>query len=286
MRVVRLVLTIVVALSLASPTKAQTIKGKVLNALNGQPLGDVSLVLLDKNGAIKRGYLTDVDGVYELACPKAGTYTLRVGGAGFPTWDSAPMKIDKDQTVDFTVRLVAENAETGLEGFEQRRKEGKGVFLTEEDIRGRGGQRFTDVLINVKAVKVIDFDPDSVDAKGFAEGQHFIPTGGRSNADDPTIRSSRRHSTVRIVGSHSGSESAGFRQGREPSAQCPPVLFVDGKWWGPIDKVGRYGPDYELLPNDMVGIEIYTRQTVPQRFDSGRDALCGVIVVWTKGSKK
>ena len=247
-------------LSSVSFLNAQVIQGLVVNALNGEPLADVSVVLLDKNGAIQRGYLTDGDGLYTLACPKSGTYTLRIGGMGFPTWDSPPMKVAKEQTVDFTVRLVPEGEESGLAGFKQRMKEGNGVFLSEKEIRKKGGTRFTDVLLNVKSVKVIQFDPD--------------------------LNTSMRHNTVRLAGSHSGSENAGARQSGELTSECPPVLFVDGKWWGKIDNVGRNGPDYEILPSELVGLEIYTRQLVPPRFDTGLDSQCGVIVAWRKQSKK
>ncbi len=273
-------------LSSVSSLNAQVIEGLVINALNGDPLGDVSVVLIDKNGDIKRGYLTDVDGVYTLACPEPGTYKLRIGGAGFPTWDSPPLKVAKEQTVDFTVRLVPEGEESGLAGFKQRMKEGKGVFLSEKEIRNKGGSRFTDVLLNVKSVKVIRFDPDSTVAPGFGEGQRMLPTVSTRDQDAPSFKTSTTYNTVRVTGSHSGSENVGARQGGEPSAQCPPVLFVDGKWWGKIDRVGRNGPDYEILPSELVGLEIYTRQLVPQRFDTGLDSQCGVIVAWRKQSKK
>ena len=273
-------------LSSVSFLNAQVIQGLVVNALNGEPLADVSVVLLDKNGAIQRGYLTDVDGLYTLACPKSGTYTLRIGGMGFPTWDSPPMKVGKEQTVDFTVRLVPEGEESGLAGFKQRMKEGNGVFLSEKEIRKKGGTRFTDVLLNVKSVKVIQFDPDSVDVPAFGAGRRMFPTASTRDEDAPDFKTSTQYNTLRITGSHSGSESAGARTGGEPTAQCPPVLFVDGKWWGKIDNVGRNGPDYEILPSELVGLEIYTRQLVPPRFDTGLDSQCGVIVAWRKQSKK
>ena len=126
-------------LSSVSSLNAQVIQGLVLNALNGEPLGDVSVVILDKNGVIQRGYLTDVDGTYTLACPKPGTYKLRVGGMGFRTWDSPPMKMTEEQTVDYAVRLVPEGEDPGLAGFKQRMTEGNGVLLSEKEIPKEGG---------------------------------------------------------------------------------------------------------------------------------------------------
>ena len=277
----RVILTVTAAAAIISAPvaglNAQVISGLVLNAANGEPIADASVVLLDKEGAIKRGYLTEADGLYTLICPKPGTYTLRVGGMGFPPWDSPPMKVAKDQTVDFTVRLFPEGAAgAGLEGFEVRREKGEGVFLTAQEIRKRGGTRFTDVLIGVKSVRLVDLDRRDAPP----------PTRGETR-DERAVETERTgqataYRTVRLAASHTDQEEAGSRQRGESKAECPPVLFVDGKWWGKIDYVGKNGPDYELLPSELIGIEIYTRSFVPQLFFTGRDSDCGVIVVWTK----
>jgi hypothetical protein len=51
-----------------------------------------------------------------------------------------------------------------------------------------------------------------------------------------------------------------------------------------MDDVGSSGPDYEIPPKSVMAIEIFSRGQVPAEFDTGRDALCGVIVVWTEAS--
>ena len=54
-------------------------------------------------------------------------------------------------------------------------------------------------------------------------------------------------------------------------------------WWGGIDSASPTGPNGAFVPADIQGIEIYNHPSIlPDQFDSGRDALCGVVVVWTK----
>ncbi len=115
----RVITSVLVLVTLVPSLNAQTIKGVILNSATKLPVADASVVLIDKNGAIKRGYLTDQDGAYTLMCPEPGTYTLRVGGAGFPTWDSQPMKVKGNETVEFTVRLVPDGSSV-IEGFLDR----------------------------------------------------------------------------------------------------------------------------------------------------------------------
>ena len=51
----RVIASVLVLVSLVPSLNAQALKGVVLNAATGQPVADASVVLLDKNGAIKRG---------------------------------------------------------------------------------------------------------------------------------------------------------------------------------------------------------------------------------------
>lgn len=252
---------------------AQVIQGVVLDAATSRTIADASVVLLDKNGKIRRGTLTEPDGTYSLVAPEAGKYTLRVGGYGYTSSDSAPVELEEGQTLEMTLRISKEGAApAGFEAFYQRKARGEGVFLTEEEIRSRGGSRFTDLLRNTAGVVVIPLPADT----GLGGGREY---------QTPREREPSGYFTVRLAGSHSGAEDAGARQAGESTSDCPPVLYVDGKWWGSIDKASEYGPDFRLLPEDVTGIEIYTRSVVPTEFDTGLDAKCGVIVVWRKQSR-
>ncbi|NIM49775.1 MAG: hypothetical protein GTN62_05900 [Gemmatimonadales bacterium] len=246
-------LSAILALPTAGELAAQTVRGVVVNAATGDPVADASVVLLDSKGQIRRGTLTAPDGSFSLAIPENDTYTVRVGGAGYSTWDSQPMKLRTDEASELEVRLAPVGGETGwMEAFYQRRATGNGTFLTAQDIQERGGDRFTDIMQHLSGVSV-------------------VPLPG-----------SRDYFTVRLAGSHAGAERAGVRHRGERSGDCPPQLYVDGKWWGTIDDAGDRGPDFELLPRDLAGVEIYTAAVVPDEFYTGRESLCGVIAVWRK----
>ena len=74
-------------------------------------------------------------------------------------------------------------------------------------------------------------------------GQVIDATSGQPVAGVVALRSNRDYLTVRLFGSHVGGIDAGARQELEAASDCPPVLFVDGKWWGSIDEAGcPYAP--------------------------------------------
>ena len=94
--------------------------------------------------------------------------------------------------------------------------------------------------------------------------------------------------TLRIkAGRDFSQRNAGATQQGERADDCVPVLWVDGIWWGNIDQSSPNGPDGAFAPGDLEAIEIYNHPSIlPDQFDSGRDSLCGVVVVWTKRSQE
>ena len=60
-------------------------------------------------------------------------------------------------------------------------------------------------------------------------------------------------------------------------SRCVPSLFVDGQPW-PSESADLSG----IVPEDIEGIEVYTRAALaPPRFQ-GERARCGVILVWLR----
>ncbi len=245
----------------AVPLHAQEITGVVMNGATGEPVADASVVLMDSKGKLVRGTLTEPDGSYTLACPKAGTYTLRVGGANLETWDSPPIEVKTDETKNYDVRIGGSGTK-GLATFHRRREQhADAVFLGPEEVESKGGNQFTDVLRNVKGVFVVP-----------------LP-----RPDTATVREGTNYWTVRLEGSNFDPVEVGYRQPNEKEEDCPPVLYVDGSWWGNIDKASDRGPDMRLLPDELAAIEIYTPSLVPEELNSGREAEdCGVVSVWRK----
>ena len=62
------------------------------------------------------------------------------------------------------------------------------------------------------------------------------------------------------------------------------MYFVgNGIWWGNIDAASDYGPNGAITPGDVEAIEVYNHPSIlPPQFDTGKETLCGVIVVWRK----
>jgi hypothetical protein len=258
-------LTLGAVLLWSASASAQTVTGVVRNGASGEPVADASVTLLDDRGRVQRGWLTEADGAFTLAAPRAGTFKVRAGARGYAVWDSQPLKLDADKSVELDIVLVPESGLVGLASFEQRRAGGKGTFFTEQEIKARGGAKFTDVLRHVPGVAVRQLNVhtesrEEAERSGLATGYH----------------------TIRLATAAVGAEYAGARQLLEPGADCPPVLFVNGAWWGQIDGASPTGPDDRLPPSELVGIEIYQRSEVPAEFSIGRETQCGVIAVWTK----
>ncbi|MBV9881058.1 MAG: carboxypeptidase regulatory-like domain-containing protein [Gemmatirosa sp.] len=70
-----------------------------------------------------------------------------------------------------------------------------------------------------------------------------------------------------------------------PFGRCMPAIFVDGHFFDGLDTGAL---DTMVSPNEIAGIEIYTKASVPAQFRmrsarvNAEDAECGSIVIWTK----
>jgi len=228
------------------PTVAQVVTGSVVDGEARAPIADVSVVLLDEAGRVQRGTLTEVDGTFVLSAPSAGRYTIRCGAFGYVTKDSPLVKLDEGTSHQLTVVLYSEDVSWPPPEFYQRMRLAEGVFLTPEDVKSRGGIRFTDLLRRLPGVQVVLY--------------------GRTDAlGTPGVGGATEYFTVRLRGL--------------------PVLFVDGVWWGSIDDASDRGPDGAFVPDDIAAVEIYRHPSiVPEVFNIGRDIEGGVIVVWRRSS--
>lgn len=265
----------------AMPLRAQSVTGVVRDGRTGEPVADASVTLLDKNGRVQRGTLTEPDGTFVLVAPEKGSYSLRIGAMGFATRDTPPLKIESDAVAPLEILLRSEDAGGPLAGFEERRAKGEGIFLTTEDVSKHSGSRFTDILNFTPGVSIIPL-PESDRLASWTSSEGQSTRIGRR--DDLRPSGTFDYKTVRIkANADFRSNVSGTVMPGELANDCPPVLWVDGIWWGSIDEASEVGPDGALVPGDIAAIEVYNHSTVlPEQFDSGRDALCGVIVVWKK----
>ena len=144
-----------VSLTLIAPLQSQSLVGTVKDGTNGLPIADASVVLMDDDGRIQRGTLTEPDGTYMLSVPDDGSYTLRVGAAGFATQDTPPFSVEGTDEARIDILLQSEDETTTVPlGFTQRMARGEGLFITREQIEERSGNLFTDIFQFTPIVRV------------------------------------------------------------------------------------------------------------------------------------
>jgi hypothetical protein len=149
----------------AAPTA--TLRGLVTDRVEAQPLAGA---VIEVNGEIMAR--TDSAGAFELVTPAAwGTNQLRVTHTAFEDvvvedefWIGDP-----NETVEFAVSLdlsielptlgvVAERPTSipeRLRGFYKRREDGRGIFLTHEEILARNPRRMTDLFVGVRFTRTV-----------------------------------------------------------------------------------------------------------------------------------
>jgi Carboxypeptidase regulatory-like domain len=269
MRISKLVIGLAVAILVVPQLlEAQVITGVIVDAASGQRLADASITLLDKKGKLVAGRLSEPDGSYSIPAPGPGKYTLRSGGYGYMPWDSPEIELAEGETIEFPVQLMKEGTGAGLEAFERRRLAGVGLFLLDEDLRGKG-ELFTDLLRNVEGVQIVDI---LVETRETRAGERE-----RSGSDVG-------HHTVRLVAGQQNF-NAGARQGLERDDDCPPLIYINGAWAGIIDRLSTTGPDKDIIADEVIAIEIFQRNEIPPEFDLGRQSKCGVISVWKENAR-
>ncbi len=273
--------TLAVFLMPSYPLAAQTVTGTVKHGGTGEPVADASVVLLDRNGRVQRGTLTELDGTFSLVAPEKGSYSLRIGAMGFVTRDTPPLRIEGDDLRPLEILLRPDDDSGILGGFNERMARGEGVFITREQIKQRSGNRFSDIMRFVPGVDVINL-PEGQRLSDWTSTPGFTTEIGRRSEAD--LGGATQYYTIRVkAGQDFRRAEAGAIQRGEAASDCPPVLWVDGLWWGSIDESSPRGPDMAIMPDDIEAIEIYSHPSIiPDQFDSGRDALCGVVVLWRK----
>lgn len=123
---------------------AQTVRGKVVDAEHGDPIGRAAVLLIEPNGRTTSAVLSDDDGVFVVSASQAGDYSLRAGAPGYPYASSSPFALVAADTLQVTLRLsrravlLAPLTVTGRsnsarkrnqEKFLERREKEFGLFL-------------------------------------------------------------------------------------------------------------------------------------------------------------
>jgi hypothetical protein len=233
----------------AGPVSGQMVRGIVVGAGDGQPIGDAQLVLRNEGGVVVATASSSADGRFALGLRAAGRVSLEVSHLGYRSWETAPFDIGPDAVIDVEVQLgidaiplepitvVAQSTLSlgSLSAFRQRMADPSldGYFIEEEEISRRPVAKPSDLVL----------------------GRPGMTTAPASSA-------------------------SGMDRGVIMAGGCPARTFIDG---APVRQGAGASIDDLLTPDRIAGIEIYPRGLgAPLQYQDSSQPRCGVVLFWTK----
>lgn len=231
---------------------AAGLAGTVYEAETGEPLAEALVVLPDQGV----GTYTDSTGRFAFAALPAGEAVLEVRfldrRSETRTVTLRPHEVTE---VELSLRVRAvevpgltveaeRRRRSRMAGFHERMDQGRGHFITREELERREGHRLHQVF---RSVPNLDAVPCT----------HL-----NSNRKTPSCY-------VLDVGHRTPS-----------SGPCVPLLYLDGQRISMATLMqGINGLDVDALE----AVEVYTSPSqVPARFATGSSGRCGVVVAWTR----
>jgi hypothetical protein len=253
-------LAVPLALALAAPgAGAQAVlAGRVVSEPGDRPVADAEIAV----PAVNRSTRTDSAGGFELRDIPAGRYEVVVRSPGFralrvPGQFAPGQRIEADLVLErapqalpeVTVTRPAAPVVPRLVGFERRRADGEGVFITRAQLERREHSKLSDVLRSASGVRFI-----------------YRDRGGIALANN---------------------RYAGTLPGQKAPPQCYMQIFLDGVRVFEPSQLGSPGmepPDVnQYTIAGIEGIEVYRGPAeTPPEF-GGTNAMCGTLVIWTRG---
>ncbi|HEX7243843.1 MAG TPA: carboxypeptidase regulatory-like domain-containing protein [Longimicrobiaceae bacterium] len=106
---------LLVALLCGAPLSAQAVRGELVDAESGRPVGGVLVVLLDASGKQVEGAFSDAAGRFLIRAPSVGRYTLRAERIGRESAASPALQLADGETL--VHRLVSRARPVALEAL-------------------------------------------------------------------------------------------------------------------------------------------------------------------------
>lgn len=233
---------------------AQTVLGKILDAVTKDGVGEAEIVLRTPNGEVAGQTISEVSGRFFMNLEAPGIFTLSLSRLGYATEDSVSVHVEDGGTRYFEIELQPEAL--GLPGFTVRgdpqvpHLELSGFYHR----RDRGFGRF--------------LGPDEIDDRAVSQTSEFL----------------RRVPFVRLQYGSTSKEpviSRGIVSFGSGTGACYPDVVLDGM----KVREGGYGLttrfDDLVAPQEVEAIEVYAGgATIPRQWLS--DSGCGLVVIWTK----
>jgi hypothetical protein len=138
----------------ASAAGAQTVEGSVIDSISGNPIGGVTVLVIDTSDPSRRqGFVTDSTGTFSIALPHPGSYEVSARRLGYRPVTSAAASIAAGASRRMTFAMVVVpmlldtvrarspyrtgfmyKLTTGQEWFSRHYREGKGFFTSGDEI--------------------------------------------------------------------------------------------------------------------------------------------------------
>jgi hypothetical protein len=183
---------------------------------------------------------------------------------------------------------VTATGRSELADFQRRRRAGRGLFLTREEIAARNAHRTVDIFMGMPGVRLVS------DGRGGMklQMQGATPSANlgeiRPQTQDPAIHRQEQRQAAANAANNTGNEyptGAGSTLGTVPASEragvgdCQVQFYVDGARFYP----SREGDISGDIPLSLVeAVEVYRSVAeTPVEFRSGQQAGCGTVVIWT-----
>jgi hypothetical protein len=146
----------------AQEASGQLLRGRVIHAIDGQPVPDVAVLILSDT-TIVQAIITDALGHFETRLPRPGAYLISASRAGYETVGPEPLHAPPGRALDLVIRMddnvvvldpltvrARSLPETRLDEARERirhnRRFGVGLHLTRAEIEASQRHRMTDLL--------------------------------------------------------------------------------------------------------------------------------------------
>lgn len=227
------------------------LRGTIVDASTAKPIPGARVVV----GATGRFVVTDTAGTFEIAQLPAGILRFFFTADGFPR-SSVALAFAPGELMVQAFEMDSSAATIAADTGGPRRNV---QMLPTEEVRADAS----------RGVRFQDFERRLKSGRGQYRTREQIEEAGYSTLSD-AVRGMRG-----VQVDCAGIQGCFIKMARAPM-RCSPKYVVDGRedrMFGPFVPIG-----------DIEGLEIYTGASdVPGEF-AGSDAMCGVVVIWTKSA--
>jgi hypothetical protein len=247
-------------LAAARPMSAQVLRGKVVDAVSGEPVPQVALAAIGADRKEAGHARTAADGTFYLQFATPVSVRLQTQRTGYRPTVTEELPVAPSETVYVEVRVSAAPLQIEplrvtarvepphrrfleLNGFYHRQRVGFGAFLRREDIERLPRSNLAQVLQRTRGAAIY--------YRGSRQFIYFT-----------------RYGPPHIVSNFRG----------PPGNSCLPRVFLDGNR---MTYDGLNDINSIVSPDQVEAIETYNAGEAPVEY-VGSNSGCGVILIWTR----